>query len=155
MLVDDPLEALALFIGRDLAGHAYVIDGWHVDQIAAGERDVRCDTRALLSKRLLGNLHQDLLTFAKQVGNQACFRMAVRSRFLLLCRSIASIASVSTISTIAGPATAAATTPLLRSMRHESIVGLIPHANIRIGLLFAGLGRFALFPLLLRIRLQQ
>ena len=61
-LVDEnALEAMALFVGGDLAADADVGDGGHEDQEAAGERDVRGDARALLGDGLLGDLDQDLL----------------------------------------------------------------------------------------------
>ena len=45
-----------------------VIDGRHVDHIAAGQGDVRGDARALLAERLLGDLDDDFLAFLEQVG---------------------------------------------------------------------------------------
>ena len=59
----------ALFFAGDLARHADVIDGRHVDQEAAGQGDVRSDARALLTQRLLGNLNDNLLAFLQQIGD--------------------------------------------------------------------------------------
>ena len=69
-LVDqNPLEALALFVGRDLAADADVGDGGHEDQEAAGQGDVRGDARALLGDGLLGDLDQNLLAGLEQVAD--------------------------------------------------------------------------------------
>ena len=53
----------------DLARYADVIDGRHVDQEAAGQGDVRGDAGALLSQRFFGDLDDDLLPLAQQVGD--------------------------------------------------------------------------------------
>ena len=57
--VDDALQPLALFLGADLARDADVVHGRHVDQEAAGQRDMAGDARALLADGLLGDLDQD------------------------------------------------------------------------------------------------
>ena len=41
----------------------------HVDHVAARQRNVRSDARALLSERLLGDLNDDLLAFLQQLGD--------------------------------------------------------------------------------------
>ena len=69
MRLQDALQADALFVGADLARHADVIDGRHVDQEAAGQGNVRGDAGALLSQRLLGDLDDDLLAFAQQIAD--------------------------------------------------------------------------------------
>ena len=46
-----------------------MFDGRHVNQITARERDVRSNARALLGNRLFGNLHQNLLAFAQEIGD--------------------------------------------------------------------------------------
>ena len=69
MGLQDLLEALALFVGRDLAGDADVVDRRHVDDEAAGQRDVRSDARALLAEGFLGDLDDDLLAFFEKVGD--------------------------------------------------------------------------------------
>ena len=69
-LVDqNPLEALALFVGRDLAADADVRDGGHEDQEAAGQGDVRGDARALLGDGLLGDLNENLLARLQQIAD--------------------------------------------------------------------------------------
>ena len=68
-LSEDPLQALALFVGGDLAADADVGDGGHEDQEAAGQRDVGGDARALLGDGLLGDLDQDLLAGLEQVAD--------------------------------------------------------------------------------------
>ena len=67
---DDALQALALFFGRNLARHAGVIHRRHVDQEAAGQRDVAGDARAFLADGLLGDLDQNFLAFFEQVADQ-------------------------------------------------------------------------------------
>ena len=67
--LQDALEAQALLVGRDFAGDADVVDGGHVDQEAAGQGDVGGNARAFLAERLLGDLHDDFLAFAEEVGD--------------------------------------------------------------------------------------
>src|SRR5215207_1010159 len=73
LLLDDGLDelaqALALGVGLDLARDADVLDGRHVDEEAARERDVRGDARALRGDGLLGDLDDDLLPLAEEVCN--------------------------------------------------------------------------------------
>src|ERR1017187_1913681 len=64
-----PLEALALFVGGNLAADADVRDSGHENQKASGQRDVRGDARALLGDWLLGNLDQDLLARLQQIAD--------------------------------------------------------------------------------------
>ena len=63
----NPLEALALFVGSNLAAHADMRNRRHEDQKASGQRDVAGDARALLGDRLLGDLNQDFLAWLQQV----------------------------------------------------------------------------------------
>ena len=67
--LQDALQAQALFVAGDLARDAHVLERRHVDHVAAGQRDVRSDARALLAERLLGDLDDDLLAFLQQVGD--------------------------------------------------------------------------------------
>src|SRR5580658_4513320 len=67
---DDALQALALFLGGNFARNAGVVHRRHVDQEAAGQRDVAGDARALLTNGLLGDLHQDFLAFFQQVADE-------------------------------------------------------------------------------------
>src|SRR5918998_940634 len=73
LLLDDGLDelaqALALLVALDLARDADVLDGRHVDEVAARQRDVRGDARALGGDGLLGDLDDDLLTLAQKVCN--------------------------------------------------------------------------------------
>ena len=62
------LQALALFVGGDLARDADVVDRRHEDQEAAGQRDVGGDARAFRD-RLLGDLDEDLLARLQQFGD--------------------------------------------------------------------------------------
>src|SRR5439155_26660362 len=68
--LQDPLQPHPFLIGPDLARHADVIDVRHVDHVTSGQRNVRCDARALLPQWLLGDLDYDLLSFTQQVGDR-------------------------------------------------------------------------------------
>ena len=67
---DETAQARAIFGGDDFARDADVIDGGHVDQEAAGQRDVAGDARALFAERLLGDLDDDFLTGLQHFGNE-------------------------------------------------------------------------------------
>ena len=60
----------AFLVAGDLAGNAEVLDGRHVDDEAAGQRNVRRDAGALLSQRLLRDLNDDFLAFPQQVADR-------------------------------------------------------------------------------------
>ena len=47
-----------------------MIDGRHVHQETAGQRDVRGDARAFLAERFLGDLYDDFLAFAQKVADR-------------------------------------------------------------------------------------
>ena len=76
--VDQMAQARALFGGGDLARDADVIDRGHVDEEAAGKRDVAGDARALLAERLLGDLDDDFLALLQHVRDKLGRRGAVR-----------------------------------------------------------------------------
>ena len=59
---DQAAKARAILGGDDFARDAGVMNRWHVDQEAAGERDVAGDARALFAERFLGDLNDDVLT---------------------------------------------------------------------------------------------
>src|SRR5207302_9755970 len=67
---DDAFQALSLFLRRDLARHARVIHGRHVNQETSWQRDVAGDASALFSDRFLGDLNQNLLAFFQQIADQ-------------------------------------------------------------------------------------
>ena len=76
---DDALQPLTLLFGSDFARDAGVVDGGHVDQEAAGQRDVAGDPRPFLADGLFGNLNQNFLAFLQQVrdlGNGLVFPAA-------------------------------------------------------------------------------
>ena len=75
---DQAAQARTLFGGADAARDADVIDRGHVDQEAAGQRDVAGDARALFAQRLLGDLHDDFLAGLQHFGDQlrAALRLA-------------------------------------------------------------------------------
>src|SRR6185369_11224449 len=101
----DALQPLAFFLRADLPRVAVVIHGRHVDQIAAGQRDMASDARALLADGLLRNLHQNLLAFFQEITDLRKWhaevapsaRPATASTFLEATTSAAAIiASTST-----------------------------------------------------------
>src|ERR1017187_657500 len=75
IVLQNALEAEAFVVARNLPRHADVIHGRHVDQEAAGQRDVRGDARALGAEWLLGDLNDDFLPFLQQIadGRQGAF----------------------------------------------------------------------------------
>ena len=68
--LQNPLQAQALFVARDLARDADVLERRHVDHEAARQGDVRRDARALLAERLLRDLDDDFLAFLQQVADR-------------------------------------------------------------------------------------
>src|SRR6266702_4727069 len=67
---DSAAQARAIF-GRDnFARHSRVVDGRHVNQEAARQRDVARDTRALFAERLFGDLDDDVLTGLQHLGDE-------------------------------------------------------------------------------------
>src|SRR5580692_7126362 len=66
---DDALQALALFIGGNLARNPGMVHRRHVHQKPSRQCDVAGDACALLADRFLGNLHQDFLAFLQQVAD--------------------------------------------------------------------------------------
>ena len=67
--MNDPLQALAFFVGSNLARNAGVVHRRHVDQKTSGQRDVTGNARAFFADRFLGNLDQDFLPFFQQVAD--------------------------------------------------------------------------------------
>jgi hypothetical protein len=65
--VDDLAQAVALLVPHDAARNADVALGGHEHQVAARQRDVRGQARALGADRLLGDLDQDFLVGLQQV----------------------------------------------------------------------------------------
>src|SRR4029077_8165333 len=63
-------EARAIFGAGDFAGNADVIDGRHVHEETAGQRDVTGNAGALFAERLLGDLDDDVLTGFEHFGNE-------------------------------------------------------------------------------------
>ena len=103
----NPLEAMALFVGGDLAADAHVRDRRHEDQEAAGQRDVAGDARALLGDGLLGDLNQDLLAGLQQVaddgqvgGLHGAARGSAAAVALLPCGSAATASAAAAIAAL-------------------------------------------------------
>ena len=59
--LQDSLEPQALFVAGDLSRYAQMLDARHEYDVAARQGDMRGDTGAFLTQRLLGNLDDDLL----------------------------------------------------------------------------------------------
>ena len=76
-LLDDAAQAAPLVARLDLARHADVVDGRHVDEKAARQAQVRRDARALRAERLLHDLDDDLLPFLEQVFDLGRGRLPV------------------------------------------------------------------------------
>src|SRR5438105_1321105 len=66
-----------------------MFDCRHVNQIAARKRDVRSNARALLGDRLFGNLDQNLLAFAQEVGDRRLRALAPRGAAAAMTRGSA------------------------------------------------------------------
>ena len=74
--VDQMAQARAFFGGSDFARDAGVIERGHINQKAAGQRDVAGDARAFLAQRFLGDLHDDFLALLEHVRDQLrCARL--------------------------------------------------------------------------------
>ena len=69
---------MALLVAGDLPRHAHMLERRHVHNVAAWQRDVRCDARALLSQRLLGDLNDDFLALLQQIRNGNLLRVGPR-----------------------------------------------------------------------------
>src|SRR5215475_6503096 len=65
----DTLEPLALFVRANFARYAYMVDGRHVHEKPARQRDMAGNPGALLRDGFLGDLNQDLLAFFKELAN--------------------------------------------------------------------------------------
>ncbi len=114
-LDENPLEALALFVGGDLAADADVRNGRHEDQEASGQSDVAGDARALLGDGLLGDLDQNLLARLQQVaddGQIGSLRGAARrATAVALTLTLATGSATSTASAAAAIAAAGGAAP--------------------------------------------
>ncbi len=101
MDLQDALQPQALLVAGDLARDAGVLERRHVDHVAARQRDVGSDARALGSERLLGDLDNDLLAFLQQFGDgrqgrsfRAADRFAARVAAARLSARVQGLASV-------------------------------------------------------------
>src|SRR4029077_2230184 len=72
---DDPLQALPLFIGGNLARDPCVVDRRHVHQEAPRQGDVAGNARAFLANGLFGDLDQHFLPFFQQVADLRTWRV--------------------------------------------------------------------------------
>src|SRR5580704_7147226 len=67
--LNDPLQPLSLFLGRNFARDASVVDRGQIHQKASRKSNVAGDARAFFPDWLLGDLHQNFLTFLEQVAD--------------------------------------------------------------------------------------
>ena len=67
--LNDALQPLPLFFGRDFARHAGVVHGRHKDQKAAGQCDVTGDASTFFRDGLLRDLDQNFLAFLEQFAD--------------------------------------------------------------------------------------
>jgi hypothetical protein len=67
VLLEDAFQAEAFFVAGDFPGDAIVIDGRHVDAVAAREGDVAGDAGAFLGDGFFGDLDEDLLAGLEEV----------------------------------------------------------------------------------------
>src|SRR5687768_5321387 len=94
MRQQNALEALPFFFATDLARNTQVLDRWHVHDVPAGERNVRCYASALLTQRFFRDLNQDFLALFQQVGDERLRRpvapngSTVRQRWAALWRAL-------------------------------------------------------------------
>ena len=133
--VDEMAQARAIFGGSDFARDAGVIERRHVDEEAAGKRDVAGDARAFLAERLFGDLDDDFLALLQQVGNQ--LRAARRRAVAMAMASGAMLRAAATVGTSAAIVTATAVaSSARRGMLHARAV-IVLDARVP-GLLFLG-----------------
>ena len=83
MGLQDALQPAALLIARNLARHADVVHGGHINQKAARQGDVRGDARAFLPQRLFGDLDDNLLAFLQQIADGGAGGFCPAFRFRL------------------------------------------------------------------------
>src|SRR5439155_1877764 len=86
--LDGLAKAAALLVGADALRDADLIDGRHVHDVAAGQRDVARDASALGADGLFRDLDDDLLSFAHDFANGCRTR---KTRGLALAVSTASL----------------------------------------------------------------
>src|SRR6202034_2486563 len=118
---DDALQSLPLFVGGNLARNSGVVHRRHVNQEAPGQRDVASNARAFLGDGLLGDLHQNFLTFLQQIADLRNFvRLAAREA-----------ASTATASATLPVETGARTRHTLRvTGRSRRSANLSPHVGV-------------------------
>src|ERR1017187_297144 len=71
---ENPLEALTLLIGGDLAADAHMRNGGHEDEEASGQSDVAGDAGALFGDGLFGDLDQDFLARLQKITDDGQVR---------------------------------------------------------------------------------
>src|SRR5262249_3198297 len=112
---DQAAEARAVFRAGNFARDANVVDGRHVNEEAARQSDVAGDARALLTERLLRNLHDDFLARLQHFRNElrTARRAAVSAETLAAVMSVAmaaaAIESATSTATIGASATISTT----------------------------------------------
>src|SRR5690242_6611490 len=94
-----------------------MIDCRHVHEVASGQRNMGCDSRAFFAERFLGNLNENFLTFTQQFGNgwTRLGRLAIRPERLF---------GFSTAATTGRRRPTTATTPLTVSGAMSEVHGV-------------------------------
>ena len=101
---ENPLEALTLFVRRDLAAHANMRDRGHEHEESPGQRDVAGDARALLRDRFLRDLNENFLAGLQQIADDrqvGCLRSSTRLAAATISLAVASAATTATATAIA------------------------------------------------------
>ena len=120
LALDDVLQPLPLFLGRDLARHAGMVHGRHEYQKASRQRDVAGDARALLADRFLGNLDQNFLPFFQQFAD-------LRDDLILAAAETPALPAASSAAPLTVGIAAALKTAALRALQQPCLGRRSPH----------------------------
>ena len=104
----------------------------HVDQEAAGQRDMTGDPRALLAQRFLGDLDDDFLTGLEHFRNELRPPRSGMAAVMAGCTALESLTATITATAIGTSAVIATERPLEARTRIAADAGGIP------GVIFAG-----------------
>src|SRR5262249_24240995 len=94
-------QTMTLAVGLDLARNPNVLNGRHVNEESAWQGNVRGDPCAFFGDWLLRDLHQDFLTFIKQISDRRLMSFVAGER------AAARAARPTAVAATAAPATAA------------------------------------------------
>src|SRR5438067_428380 len=129
---DQPAKARTILRGDNLARYARVMNRGHVDQEAAGQRDMTGDPRALLAQRFLGDLDDDFLTGLEHFRNELRPPRSGMAAVMAGCTALESLTATITATAIGTSAVIATERPLEARTRIAADAGGIP------GVIFAG-----------------